>query len=122
MPCDNFTINNNGKAIVENVEDVGDLKLSNKNLSILKLSDGNYLLNKESIAKLRDYTKQDLEENPIYLVVGQTMERDKGIASRISDLEKLNGINKNKASKKILNKEIIRIFFFFKNIILDFIL
>jgi len=94
MPCDKFTINNNGKAIVENVEDMGDLKLSNKNLIILKLSDGNYLLNKESIEKLRDYTEQDLEENPIYLVVGQTRERDKGIASRISDLEKLNGIVK----------------------------
>ena len=92
MPCDNFTINNAGKAIVENIEDVGDLKLSNKNLSILELSDGNYLLDKESIIKLKDYTKQDLEENPIYLVVGQTTERDQGIASRVSDLEKLNGI------------------------------
>ena len=94
MPCDRFVINNNGKAIVENVEDIGDLKLSNKNLSILKLSDGNYLLNKESITKLRDYTKQDLEENPIYLVVGRNEERNKGIASRITDLERLNGIVK----------------------------
>jgi len=94
MPCDNFTINNNGKAIVENVEDVGDLKLSNKNLSILELSDGAYLLNKKSIIRLEDYTKQDLEKNPIYMVVGRNKERVKGIASRISNLEKLNEIVK----------------------------
>lgn len=94
MPCDNFTINNNKKAIVENVEDVGDLKLSNKNLSILKLSDGNYLLNKESISSLNNYTKQNLEENPVYLLVGRNKEGSFGLASRITDLEKLNGIVK----------------------------
>ena len=92
MPCDKFTINKYGTIIIENINDLGGLKLLNNNLTILKLSKSRYIMHKESIITLKQYIKQDLERDPIYLLVGINKEGDRGLASRITDLEILNGI------------------------------
>jgi len=95
MDWDKFTINASGKVTIENVVDLGGLKLSNENLTVLKLSDGKYFINKEAIINLGQYTKQNLEKNPVYIQVGHVIkEINKGITARITDLERLNRILK----------------------------
>jgi len=94
MPCDKFTIDKSGKISVENMDYTNGLKLLNKNLTILRISTKGYLLNKESISSLNNYAEQNLEENPVYLLVGRNKEGSFGLASRITDLERLNRIVK----------------------------
>ncbi|MCK5624345.1 hypothetical protein KAI04_00705 [Candidatus Pacearchaeota archaeon] len=92
MPCDNFEINESGKITMNNVNDLGNLTLSNENLSISELLGEKYILNKESIISLENYTEQNLEKNPIYFLVGENKKAKYGLASRITDLDKLNEI------------------------------
>jgi len=94
MPCDKYLIDSTGKVILENVDNLNGLKPLNDNLTILELSDGAYFINKNTIINLKNYTEKDLKNNPVYKQVASNQKECKGLAARITDLERLNRILK----------------------------
>ena len=94
MPCDYFTIDNKGKITIKEREKSGNLKVKKlDNLKVLEVLDKKYFLNKKAIMNLKNYTEQNLKENPIYSVIGWYVGRkDQGITGQVTDLDILNAI------------------------------
>jgi hypothetical protein len=79
MPCDRFTLNDSGKAIVEE-------KIK---LDCIELQGERYLADKKFLDGLKEYTLENLKGNPIYTVVGTNKENNWGLTAEIEDTGRL---------------------------------
>ncbi len=93
MDWNKFEVAESGKVIID-----GEIELD-----IVEFQSGRYFLNKELftnkqvLAKLKNYTADELKKDskyPLYIAVGHTEDGKRGITTKITDSKRLNEIVK----------------------------
>ena len=89
MPCDKFKINSSGKVIIEKDEKTNGIT-EKIELDILKLPGGKkYIVDKEYLRGLTEYSPETLKNTPIYVWVGANKEETQGITAEIDEIGRL---------------------------------
>lgn len=82
MPCDKFRINEYGKVIVTRE----DGKKAEKELDVLRFPDGKkYIVDKDYLRRLEEFTPETLQNAPIYLWIGANHDENYGVTGDIHD-------------------------------------